>query len=121
MQELLHATTQMLNQPCQLCHLRPCTDIAPSAQDLKAELGASTQEDADLRSLEDQANSAASVSVAQLHLCSFGMCMSSALVMMVIMVMILVVSNTKVLATPTAAAVLAIAIVMVIARGFSQL
>ena len=45
-----------------------CIRIATFAQDLKAELGASTQEDADLRSLEDEANAAASASVAWLQL-----------------------------------------------------
>lgn len=59
---LLCATTALVNQQHQ------CIRIATFAQDLKAELGASTQEDADLRSLEDEANAAASASVAWLQL-----------------------------------------------------
>ena len=47
---------------------RQCIRIATFAQDLKAELGTSTQADADLRSLEDEANLAASASVAWLQL-----------------------------------------------------
>lgn len=62
MRWLLHVTTTLVNQQ------RKCTCIATSAQDLKADLGASTQEDFDLRNLEAEANAAASVSVARLQL-----------------------------------------------------